>query len=255
MVKAAFFDIDGTLLSYYTHRFTPATIATLQALRSRGVRLFIASGRPTILFPKMPIAFDGCITMNGGHVYVGREVLYSKAIDRDDAAAWFAYARQKGICTMRFTDDEMHISHINEEAVGIQNGLDMPMPPVMDVDEMARHVSYQIIGLMPPALDNEVSRLMPHCRLPRWHDSFTAIVCADNSKATGMDVVCNYLGIDIADTIAFGDGGNDIEMLDHSGLAVVMGNAKDKVKKHADFVTRTVEDDGISYAVEHLLGF
>ena len=122
----------------------------------------------------------------------------------------------------------------------------------MDVRRMAERNNYQIIGIMPPSRDAEVQSFMPHCRLPRWHDSFTDIVCADNSKASGMDVLCRHFGIDMADTIAFGDGGNDIEMLDHSGIAVVMGNAKPRVKEHADFITLTVEEDGITHAAKEL---
>lgn len=252
MVKAAFFDIDGTLLSYYTHRLTSATIDTLQAMRRKGIKLFIASGRPTILFPQMPVAFDGFITMNGGNVYVPGRVLHSQPINRDDASAWFNYAEREGICTMCFSDNDMYINFVDEEALGLKNGLDIPMPPVMDVRRMAERNNYQIIGIMPPSRDAEVQNFMPHCRLPRWHDSFTDIVCADNSKASGMDVLCRHFGIDMADTIAFGDGGNDIEMLDHSGIAVVMGNAKPRVKEHADFITLTVEEDGITHAAKEL---
>lgn len=252
MIQAAFFDIDGTLLSYYTHRFTHATIATLQAMRKKGILLFIASGRPTILFPKLPLPFDGCITMNGGYVYSGNKVLYEKAIDDSDARAWFDYADAHNICTMCFSDNEMYINRINEEAVNIQNGLDMPMPPMMDTHDMAQRTNHQIIGLMPPATDAEVQRLMPHCRLPRWHDAFTDIVCADNSKARGIDILCRHFGIRCEDTIAFGDGGNDIEMLDFSGIGIAMGNAKENVKAHADFVTLSVEEDGITHAAKAL---
>ena len=252
MIRAAFFDIDGTLLSYHTHRFTPATIATLQAMRQRGIRLFIASGRPTILFPRLPMPFDGCITMNGGYVYCANEVLYEKAIDPQDARAWFDYAEQRNICTMCFSDNEMYINYINEAVVNIQNGLDMPMPPVMDTLRMAERINHQIIGIMPPTADDEVLRIMPHCRLPRWHDAFTDIVCSDNSKARGIELLCRHFGISRDETIAFGDGGNDIEMLEYSGIGVAMGNAKEHVKAHADFVTLSVEDDGITHAAKEL---
>ncbi|MBR1792808.1 MAG: Cof-type HAD-IIB family hydrolase [Bacteroidales bacterium] len=252
MIKAAFFDIDGTLLSYHTHRFTLATISTLRAMREKGILLFIASGRPTILFPNMPVVFDGYITMNGGNVYTHNNVLYSKSIDKNDATAWFNYADKENICTMCFSDNEMYVNTIREDVINIQHGLDMPLPPVMNTEDMAKRENYQIIGIMPPEHDDKVQRLMPHCRLPRWHDAFTDIVCADNSKATGMDVICTHFGISIAETMSFGDGGNDIEMLDHSGYAVVMGNAKDHVKAHADYVTLSVEDDGISHAIKEL---
>ena len=61
-------------------------------------------------------------------------------------------------------------------------------------------------------------------------------------------------GLKVSETIAFGDGGNDISILRQAGLGVAMGNAKDNVKAAADYVTASVDDDGISKALAHLCG-
>ena len=59
------------------------------------------------------------------------------------------------------------------------------------------------------------------------------------------------LGIDISETMAFGDGGNDISMLKAAGTSVAMGNALDKVKANASYVTTSVDEDGIANALRH----
>ncbi|MFR1042121.1 MAG: HAD hydrolase family protein, partial [Faecalibacillus intestinalis] len=60
-----------------------------------------------------------------------------------------------------------------------------------------------------------------------------------------------YYGLDLKDTMAFGDGGNDMQMLKHVNTAIAMGNAGDELKSIADFVTKDVDDEGIAYALKH----
>ena len=105
---------------------------------------------------------------------------------------------------------------------------------------------------MPAARDAEVLEMLPHCRLPRWHPQFSDLVHMDNSKAVGIENVLSHFGIDRTECIAFGDGGNDIEMLEYCGIGVAMGNADDTVKSHADYVTTSVDDEGIEQALINL---
>ena len=74
----------------------------------------------------------------------------------------------------------------------------------------------------------------------------------DNSKAVGIESVLKHFGIGREECIAFGDGGNDIEMLEYCGIGVAMGNADDKVKSHADYVTTSVDEEGIEQAFKAL---
>ena len=72
------------------------------------------------------------------------------------------------------------------------------------------------------------------------------------SKRSGIDHLLEYYGIPLDQTMAFGDGGNDIQMLEHVHLGVAMGNAVDSAKQAADYVTDPVDDDGISNALYRL---
>ena len=64
-----------------------------------------------------------------------------------------------------------------------------------------------------------------------------------------MDEIIRHFGIRLEDTLAFGDGGNDIPMLRHAGIGIAMGNARDEVKAAARYVTDTVDEDGIAKGI------
>ena len=90
-----------------------------------------------------------------------------------------------------------------------------------------------------------MKEVMKECDANRWHPYFADCIAKGTNKATGIDEISNYYGIDISETMAVGDGGNDIAMLRHAGIGVAMGNASDEVKACADMVTETVDEDGI----------
>lgn len=252
MIRAAFFDIDGTLLSFRTHRVSDGTVRAFNTLHRHGVRTFISSGRPLVLIPEMPVTFEGHITMNGGLVFTPGQVLLSHPIVDEDRDAWLDFAKHNNLCTMIFTADGMMLAQPNEAGLKLRDQLEFTLPPVVGIDAMRSVQAYQIIALMPPELDTQVASLLPHCRLPRWHPAFTDIVAADNSKAAGMEVLCRHFGIRQEETLAFGDGGNDIEMLRWAAVGVAMGNAAQQVKEAADLVTSDVDNEGIEQAVNQL---
>ena len=66
-----------------------------------------------------------------------------------------------------------------------------------------------------------------------------------------LDQFLKYYDIDLSETMAFGDGGNDIPMLKHVAISIAMGNANDDVKEIANYVTNDVEHDGIIHALKH----
>lgn len=67
-------------------------------------------------------------------------------------------------------------------------------------------------------------------------------------KATGIETLLEHLQMEWADTIAIGDGHNDLEMLERAGVGIAMDNASDFVKAHADEITPAIVDDGIWHA-------
>ena len=81
MIKALFFDIDGTLVSFNTHEIPSSTLAAIAEAKAKGIKIFIATGRPKAIINNLTALqerelIDGYITMNGGYCFVGDEVIY-----------------------------------------------------------------------------------------------------------------------------------------------------------------------------------
>ena len=85
MIKALFFDIDGTLVSFNTHAIPQTTIEAIAAAKAKGIRIFIATGRPAVIINNLSALqdrrlIDGYITMNGGYCFVGEDVIYKLSL-------------------------------------------------------------------------------------------------------------------------------------------------------------------------------
>ena len=252
MTKAIFFDIDGTLLSYNTHRVLPGTVQAFEALHRQGILTFISSGRPKILIPDLPVHFDGYITVNGGYVFCGNEVLLRCPISTDDCRRWLHYVEKKQLTTMCFTAHEMYINRIDDATRTLQQRLKFQLPPMLPLDQMQGKEAYQFIAMQPADADAEALQSLSHCRMPRWHPAFTDVIPDNSSKAVGIECIMNHYGIRREETMAFGDGENDVEMLEYVNCGIAMGNATDSVKRHADFVTDSADNEGILKALQQL---
>ena len=83
--------------------------------------------------------------------------------------------------------------------------------------------------------------------------SYLEITHVNAKKSLGIEYVMKLKNIDRDNTVAFGDGENDISMLQSAGYSIVMGNATDKVKEHADFITKSNIEDGVAYVIEKII--
>lgn len=251
MIKAIFFDIDGTLLSYRTHKILEGTLAAFDQLRKKGIKTFISSGRPRVLIPSLPVTFDGYITVNGGLCTVHDTVIYRNAIAPEDCQRWLNYVEKHHLTTMCFTEKEMYINQADPVAIALRDELGFEMPPLSPLSEMEGKEVYQFIAIQPQEDDDAVLANLAHCRMPRWHRLFTDLIPDNSSKAIGIEKIINHFGISPDETMAFGDGANDIEMLDYVKIGVAMGNAAPIVKQHAQYITDDADSEGILHALQH----
>ena len=257
MIKAAFFDIDGTLVSFRTHVVPQSAKEALDRLRSRGVKLFISSGRHMSSIDNLgDLRFDGYVTVNGGMTFLGKELIDHNPIDRDDVLAMLSmlYGGNSVPFPVCFVlKDRLVMDFTNAESDELFNMLKFSrIPPRDDLRRFANEDVYQMISFFPPAKDAEMFALMPHCQSARWSDIFTDVVPMGQSKIRGMQSLGRMLGFNLEEVVSFGDGGNDVEMLYNSAIGVAMGNASSEVKRMADWVVPSVDDDGIAWAVERL---
>lgn len=97
MIKAIFFDIDGTLVSFNTHRIPDSTRKAIETIKNRGIKVFIATGRHISVINNLDnMEFDGYITLNGCYCLEGKEkVIFKKSLDQADVNSFIDYLQQE----------------------------------------------------------------------------------------------------------------------------------------------------------------
>ena len=148
-------------------------------------------------------------------------------------------------------DDIILTNFRNEVVDEVYRQLHILNPPIGPIEGIADKRVYQLIAFFTAEEEPRIMAHMPHCVATRWHPLFADVVPEGSNKAVGIQHLLAHYGIDPKEAIAFGDGGNDIEMLRYVGIGVAMGNASDEVKAAADFVTTSVDDEGIAYGLKH----
>lgn len=251
MIKAVFFDIDGTLVSFKTHTVAPAVVAALHELQQRGIKIFVASGRHQCTMDNVAaIPFDGYVTLNGGMCIAGKRILYKHHIPPADVAALFDYFKAEERFPCVFVHERgQSMTYKNETVEKVFAQIAFRDPPIRTAAAIRRSAVYQILGFFDEAQERRLLRRLPHCATTRWHPLFADIVPAGSSKWIGITKMIAHFGVAPEETMAFGDGGNDIEMLQNVHLGIAMGNAGGDVQRAAAAVTATVDDDGVVQAL------
>ncbi len=252
MIKAIFFDIDGTLVSFQTHKVPDSAFETLKKLRENGIKLFIATGRGsdglTVLenFP-----FDGYITLNGQYCYNQKEIIYENTIQKEDIQSLLNYLQEHPF-PCGFTEEHTKYFNMRDERVDeIHRITHNDDHPAGDCSHIIDHKIYQCMCFVDEEQEKKLLKAMPHCISARWHPLFCDISPKGGTKQNGIDQFLKYYDIPLSETMAVGDGGNDIPMLQHVPYSVAMGNADEKVKAIASYVTDTVDNDGLYKAMKH----
>ena len=253
MIKAVFFDIDGTLLSFDTHKIPQSTYSAIEKLREKGIKIYVASGRPKFLLDSIKdIEFDGYITLNGSYVFENKEVYINNSLSNPELKKISKWNEEYDYPFVFMSSNGWFASKIDDSVIEICNHLEVNLPEVKSIENAYDMEIYQLMGYFPADLDNYLQEnVFTECSLTRWHPLFCDIVHKDNDKREGILKILEVNNIDISESMAFGDGGNDISMLKVVGLGVAMGNANDSVKSVADYITESVDDDGILKALEH----
>lgn len=255
MTKAVFFDIDGTLVSYKTHRIPSSAKEALTQLRNKGIKVFIATGRPFAAVNNLEdCVFDGFITVNGAYCMTAdKEPIFKQPIPAEQIRSFLAYQKTTGAFPcMAATEREMYINFVNQDVKDVFKLINFPHPQMKHLEELEGQDVYQLVAFFKEDKEKEIMKnVLPGCETARWYPLFTDIVSKGISKQIGIDKVLEYYGFQLDEAIAFGDGGNDVQMLRHVPRSIAMGNATEEVKSHASYVTDSVDDHGIWNALKH----
>jgi hydroxymethylpyrimidine pyrophosphatase-like HAD family hydrolase len=143
-------------------------------------------------------------------------------------------------------DPKGDVDRIFRKMLAVKN-LDKAQP----LEEVLQQDILQLTPFFPADYEPELMARMSQCVSGRWHPEFTDITANGVDKGKGILAIARHEGFNPSHTIAFGDGGNDTSMILQAGIGVAMGNAIDDLKQQADYITTSVDDDGILNALRH----
>ncbi|MCS3532884.1 Cof-type HAD-IIB family hydrolase [Chryseobacterium sp. JUb7] len=253
-IKAVFFDIDGTLISLKTKVIPESTQNAIKNLREKGIKVIVATGRSiNDLNHIKHIEFDGFLTFNGGYcMTIDGQVMFKQTIHPDDIKNLIDHSEKSSVSFSLMYEDKVRISHESPQVLELYTHVNLPVPPLYDRETLDIENVLQVNIFIDP--ENEVSfmqKVMPNSLSSRWTSLFADVNPGGISKQKGVEYFCEHFNIDVTETMAFGDGGNDISMLEFVEIGVAMGNAGDNVKEIADFVTEEVDNHGVEKALMH----
>lgn len=265
--KLLVLDVDGTLLND-EREISKRTLAALLKVQQMGVRIVLASGRPT--YGLMPLAktlelgnYGGFVlSYNGCQIIKAQngEILFERRINPEMLPYLEKKARKNGFAIFTYHDDTLITDSPDNEY--IKNEALLNNLKIIKEDEFSTAIDFApckcmlvsdkekaLIGLE----QHWEKRLAGTLDAFRSEPYFLEVVPCGVNKANTLGALLEHLGVTREEVIAVGDGVYDVTMLQLAGMGVAMGHSQDSVKVCADYVTASNEEDGVALAVEKLI--
>lgn len=253
MGKIVFFDIDGTLLNS-EKKLPESTKEAIHLLRKNGTYVAIATGRAPFMFSHLihELEIDSFVSFNGQYVVFEHEMIYKNPLSQSQLEKLTSEAKVNGHSMIYMNEKTMKANITHDPFIEKSMGsLHFPHPEEKG-DFYKNHEIYQALLFCEehhtPLYEGNYSDL----QFIRWHPYAMDVVPNGGSKAKGIEYVIERKGFAMDEVYAFGDGLNDLEMIKAAGTGVVMGNGVPLLKKEADFITKSVDSDGIYYGLKEL---
>ncbi len=256
-MKAVFFDIDGTIWDNKM-RIPDSTVSAIGKLREKGHLAFINSGRAksNILDEKLlGIGFDGIVAACGNYIEIGEEVIYEKCLTDEQVRKVIKTADECGMPIVLEGPEYHYISPIGFE---LDPYVDYLFEKLGDRAKLTaeydgtERINKFSADVFPDTDFARIKRELFDFVDPINHDGMVyEFVPTNSSKAIGIGIVCEKLGIAIEDTYAFGDSNNDIDMLRFVGHGVCMGGGMPSAQAVSEYITDTLSNDGLAKGLAH----
>lgn len=251
MIKAVFFDVDGTLLSHRQRSVPESTRRALVRLREAGIALVVATGRHREELKRLPLdlsLFDAMITLNGQLCYLADgQRFFHREIAAEDTMKIVSLFEAHSFPLALVNENGIYLNFSNEHVARVQADISTGTPAL---GQYQGERLYQAIAFLPAEEAAAYIEDMDGVRLSRWHGEAVDWLPVGGSKRAGIEALAGLKGWQRSEIMAFGDGDNDIEMLLYAGMGVAMGNASSGAKEQAAYVTDSVDDDGIWNFIE-----
>lgn len=253
MYKIVFFDVDGTLLSEIDGSMPYSTKEAIRKLAAKGIKIVVASGRPHSLCEEFRgLGVDTFISANGALVQSNGEIIYKSLLKAETVRELTAFAENNGHGLSYFTE-LLAMNGLGTEDARVKRALQETLS-LTEYPETMASLSGEIYCMCLYADEHEAEQYIeqfPMLRFVRFHGYVINVLEeTEVSKSAAIRKVLEHFKLSPAEAIAFGDGGNDIDMLEYVGLGIAMGNGGEQLKRKADFVTKKASEGGIAYALQ-----
>lgn len=255
-IKIAFFDIDGTILQFEHREITERMRDTLHRLQKNGIIICIATGRAPISLPHFSgVEFDAFLTFNGSYCYNKQGAIFDNPIPKDEVRRLVDNAAAMGRPVSVATKERLAANGKDDDLVAYYGFAKLDVDVADNFDEIIKNEDVHQV-MLGCTLDERPKLLegVERAKITAWWERAVDVIPSNGGKGVGVEAMLEYYSLDKSEAIAFGDGDNDIEMLEAVGCGVAMGNASDSVKAIADDMCGDVSDDGIyHYCKKHHL--
>ena len=262
-------DLDGTLTNSEKN-ITPRTFDALMKAQREGVRLVLASGRPTFgiaaLANQLQLADYGgyVLSYNGGRIidWCEKTVIFSQVVDQKLVPILYDFAEKAQLPIVTYLPEAILVSKNEGEYLAEEARINgVPIVVAQNFVEEAMRIAGGSTKFLIPGepellvqLESEMkAALSEQMEVFRSAPFFLELPPKGIDKAQSLQRLLTHLGLERDSLMAFGDGFNDLSMIQFAGQGVAMANAVEEVKSIADFVTTSNEEDGIAHALEQLL--
>ncbi len=240
---AIFLDIDGTL--YSDSGIPQENIDVIREVREANHFVFVNTGRsyahiPDVVFDTVPL--DGAVSALGAYARFRDDVLHNSYFSRNQLRMVSEHFLSEGRTCFIEGDEKVFVIHPKHD-----NG----MIPINSPDDFEKYYpdSKVHIFLTRGIMTDKERELFQDDFLYIEHEHYFECALKGNSKARGMEIILDHLGLLLENCIAMGDSLNDMDMMKHAGISIAMDNALDEVKEISNFVTKSVDEAGVAYAL------
>ena len=256
-------DLDGTLKNSH-NEITEETRKALIQAQELGMKVVLASGRPTpgLRHEAKALELDKyegyLLSFNGARVMDVKtgETIYEQTLTIDEAKQAYLRSKNYNLACMTYEDDVILTEDIDDEYVKVECRInDITVRQVDSFVDCLKDPIHKVLLTGKPEyvasiLDDFKEPFQDSLSIYRSAPFFIEVMAQNIDKAASLDRLVKSLGFKQEEVMAFGDGYNDLSMIEYAGLGVAMDNAVDEVKERANIVTKSNDEDGIAYILK-----
>lgn len=253
-----FFDYDGTLVdeSRRIYRPTAATMSAVEELRKNGYLAVLATGRAKCYIPDTGIEWDGMITSNGACAEINGKRVYNRLVsdelvnelvEKADSIGYKYVLENQEICYTNGLDNKHFIETLKFFDIRSEH-----FHPVSEAEKLTANKMF-LTYESPEVFERLEAEFKGRFVFGQHRHNLSCDVDVEgNSKGLGIAEIAAQAEVDMKDTYAFGDSINDYEMLRNVAHGIAMGEHREELLKVCEFVTETVDKDGVARGLAKL---